>query len=615
MKISLVVTESILVAILMMSMAFAENVAVQISDLTPMGTTALTAPGVASRTQPESHRHGPHHVDLPDVRPTDVLGSTPPRPVESNVIDHATARGFIGLTHLDQWSAGTGIYANSQFSTEPPDQGLAVGSRFVLEAVNAALAVYDQRGKVLAGPTAFNQFFHLAPEISQTGEFGDFVTDPECYFDQQTQRWFITIAQVDVDPITGNFGPRGHILIAVSKTNDPTREFNLFRIDATDDGNRATPFHTGCPCFSDQPHVGADRNGFYISTNEFNIASLNGSPSLLTGAQIYAISKQSLVEGDELPTVVHLVPELSSPDIPYSIIPAKSFRVQDKSGEQSNNGAGGVEYFLSTPDITNPLDNRLAVWAISNTDSLANAKPDLKLAKVIFTSEVYGPPPSAEQKFGPTSLRDFLATPQAPTECFFQAAEPLEKLHTNNDRIQQVVFVDGTLWAGLNTVVGQSNGKQRAGIAFFSVVPSMSGAILKAGIAKQGYLSVPREDVLNPAIAVDGSGRATMVFTLAGPDIFPSAAYVNIAGADPLKVHVIAAGVAPEDGFTGYDACTVGAMGIARWGDYSAATTDEHGNIWVATEFIRTESSGIPGTGTFFAHWGTFIATAGSDNQ
>ena len=59
---------------------------------------------------------------------------------------------------------------------------------------------------------------------------------------------------------------------------------------------------------------------------------------------------------------------------------------------------------------------------------------------------------------------------------------------------------------------------------------------------------------------------------------------------------------------------TPGADGIARWGDYSAATADENGNIWIATEFIPAKSSGIPGTGTFFAHWGTFVArVAGED--
>src|SRR6266566_176131 len=611
MKVGSIISGGILFASLMVPTGITKNEKKQASNdnLSFVGTAILTAPGTRSRTRAES-RKGPkkHQVDLPAARLKSAHGAPPakvltlPSPKDNGDVDNASVRGFTGLTHLDQWSAGTGIYADSQFTTEPPDQALAVGSGFVLEAVNAALAVYDQGGRLLAGPTAFNQFFGLAPEISATGEFGDFVTDPECYFDQQTQRWFITIAQIDVDPITGNFGPRSHILIAVSKSNDPRGAFNLFRIDATDDGSLGTQLHSGCPCFADQPHVGADTNGFYISTNEFNIAFLNGGSLFFNVAQIYAMSKTQLAAGNLSP-VVHFA-DLPLPEgVAYSIMPAKPLRVQ-----QTNDVPGGVEYFLSALNVFNQLDNRIAVWAVSNTASLSTPAPDVDLTKVIITSETYGAPPSAEQRPGPTPLRDFLRD-------FLGDIEPLEKLHTNNDRMQQVIFADGKLWAGLNTVVQQRNGP-RAGIAFFSIAPSMPGGTLQAKIADQGYLSVRGNDVLNPAIGLDSSGNAVMVFTLTGPDFFPSAAFANITDKKKkLKVQIAGPGVAPEDGYSGYNAFTPGADGIARWGDYSAATADENGNIWIATEFIPAKSSGIPFTGTFFAHWGTFVArVAGEDN-
>jgi hypothetical protein len=64
-------------------------------------------------------------------------------------------------------------------------------------------------------------------------------------------------------------------------------------------------------------------------------------------------------------------------------------------------------------------------------------------------------------------------------------------------------------------------------------------------------------------------------------------------------VHIAAAGTAPEDGFTGYP--SLGGDVAARWGDYSAAVADEHGNLWFATEFIPAASR------TLLANWGTFI--------
>jgi hypothetical protein len=79
---------------------------------------------------------------------------------------------------------------------------------------------------------------------------------------------------------------------------------------------------------------------------------------------------------------------------------------------------------------------------------------------------------------------------------------------------------------------------------------------------------------------------------------FPSTAYVTIDPNGAIgAVHIAAAGVGPEDGFTGY-----GGSRVARWGDYSAAAVDESGRIWMAAEYIPG------GLRTAFANWGTYIA-------
>jgi hypothetical protein len=118
----------------------------------------------------------------------------------------------------------------------------------------------------------------------------------------------------------------------------------------------------------------------------------------------------------------------------------------------------------------------------------------------------------------------------------------------------------------------------------------------------QGYISVNREHVLFPAVAVNNTGRGAITFTLTGVDRYPSAAYVAINAAGAVgAVHIAAAGAAPEDGFTGYAA--YGGNRVARWGDYSAATVDETGRIWMATEFIPDSPRSV------LANWGTYIAS------
>jgi hypothetical protein len=85
-------------------------------------------------------------------------------------------------------------------------------------------------------------------------------------------------------------------------------------------------------------------------------------------------------------------------------------------------------------------------------------------------------------------------------------------------------------------------------------------------------------------LGVRADGEGVMTFTLVGPDHFPSAAYVLFGGNATGPIQVAAAGVGPDDGFTGYKAF-VGDQSRPRWGDYSAAAFDGD-TVWIATEYI-----------------------------
>jgi hypothetical protein len=502
--------------------------------------------------------------------PADHVPAPPPNSI---ALINPGFSGFPGLTHRDQRRAGTGAYTNTQFSLEPPDQGLCVGNGFVLELVNTALAVYGTDGTRLAGPTPFNQFFGLRPEVvrSTPRVFGDFTSDPKCYFDPDLQRFFITILQLDVDPSSGNFTGPTHLVIAVSTSADPTGSFRVFVIDSTDLD------HPGCPCLGDQPLIGADANGFYVSTNEFPLFAAG-----FNGPQIYAMSKQRLAAGQPL-TVVHFS-GLSLPQgTVFSIQPAAT-----PKGGGFETAAGGTEYFLDS-FFTTGMENRIVLWALTNTSSLSRSRPALSLTSAVLDTEIYGNTPAAQQQPGATPLGSAVNG-------------KLEFLDSDDDRMQQVVFSGGLLWSAAATPVKTPNSPTTSGAAWFAVAPSVATGAVSGGIAAQGYISVQGASVIYPAIGADALGNAIAVFTLVGPNFFPSAAYASIdlaAGAG--DVHIAASGTAPEDGFTGYTA--FGGSRIARWGDYSAASVDEFGNFWLATEFIPNAPR------TQLANWGSFIST------
>jgi hypothetical protein len=551
----------------------------------PLGPTAASASSSSSaKTDTRAHlfTRNPQMPKSPAGLKTPSAAGTPV------VASPGAATGFNGLSHADQRLAGTGQYANTQFSLEPPDQGLCVGNGFVVEPINTAFAVYDESGKKLTATTALNQFYKRSPAINRvTGVTGDFLSDPKCYYDPIGQRFIQTILEMDAPgpSSTFPFWQPSHVLIAVSQTSDPTGTWNLYSVNTTDDGSNGTPQHANCPCLPDQPLLGANRDGVFISTNEFQ----NNAEAFFNGGQIYALGRKHLESGASSVTFVHLnVGTVPTGDfrLPFwgSIQPSTS--IDPASNTELLMTGGPEDQFQNNA----PVDNRIAVWSLAPTASLNGNSPHLTLRHVVLTSQAYGLPINmgATQKFGPTPLGSAVG-------------ESLETINANDSRMNQVVNVGGVLYGGVNTTVFSSHGTSEVGIAYFAVGAFGTPGFLSAHILTQGYVAVDGENVLFPSIAVNRSGVGAMCFTLSGPDFFPSAAYVRFAFGRPVgAIHISGAGVLPEDGFTGYNAFSAPVPGVARWGDYSAAVSAD-GAIWMGNEFI-------PGTPrTLLANWGTFI--------
>jgi hypothetical protein len=557
-------------------------------QLTFRGTTTLSASaitGTGAGLGPETHR-GPEfdagfeRLAKGAVSPSRVPSSHVPTPADNAVAGFQANAGFDGLTHTDQRLASGG----NQFSSEPPDQGLAVGNGYVVEAANTAIRVRGTDGSTVSATVALNEFFKLAPSINRTtGVFGPFTSDPKAYFDIDTQRWFVTLLEIDQDAVTGAFLGHTSVLIAVSQTGSPVGGWNLYSIDTTN--VTGTPDHVGCPCLGDQPLIGADRYGFYITTNEFPL--FQGG---FNGAQVYAMSKAKLAAGSVAPVVMFSgLPLAEGPA--YSVQPAITAQ-----GGQHASANNGTEYFLSALDFNGTLDNRIAVWALTNTRSLDDASPNVALQSAVLASQVYGQPPDVQQKPGPTPLADLIKT-----GAFGKAGtQALPLIAANDDRMQQVTWADGKLWSSLNSVVKPLNGTVQAGAAYFIVAPTWDGSALGGSVVKQGYVALSDNGVIYASVGVNKSGKGAIAFTLAGASQYPSAAYapldaVNGAGA----ITLVALGAAPDDGFSGYP--ILGGDRAGRWGDYSAAVADADGTIWFANEYIPNAPR------TLLANWGTFI--------
>ncbi|HET7639415.1 MAG TPA: hypothetical protein VFK47_11820, partial [Ktedonobacteraceae bacterium] len=356
--------------------------------------------------------------------------------------------------------------------------------------------MYDTQGNSLLGVTDLNTFYNYPPAIIRgtTNTFGPEVTDPSCYFDQPTQRWFQIVLTLDRVGTTRPLAGTNHIDIAVSQTSSPLGQWTIYRLPVQDNGTDGTPDH-GCSlgfCIGDYPHQGADANGYYITTNEY---SLFGPE--FHAAQIYAFPKQLIASGAPSVPVVRIdtAKTVNGVNPGFTLWPATSPGVN-----QYATALNGSEYFLSSDAAQeangNGASRDLIVWTISNTAALSTNPGAILLTNNILTVNAYSVPPKATQKKGPTPLEKCLNTPTCAT-LVNGAPDPFTEvpgvLDSNDTRMQQVTYTGGKLYGALDTNLTVNNVNE-AGIEWFVVNP------VAPKVVKQGYLGANNANVIYPAL-------------------------------------------------------------------------------------------------------------------
>src|SRR5260370_1308597 len=211
-----------------------------------------------------------------------------------------------------------------------------------------------------------NSFYGYIPAINRsTGVRGPFVTDPSCLYDAATQRWFVVVLTLDTFS-NGAFIGTNHLDIAVSQTADPTGMWNIYKIPAQDDGTQGTPNHNCLgPCLGDYPHIGADANGFYITTNEFCFTSPLCD---FRAAQIYAISRAQLAAGAAVIPFVQ-IDTTNAVNTGTQIEPGFTVWPAQSPGTLSFNlNNGGTEFFLSSVAgfENSGTSKKIVEWTLTN---------------------------------------------------------------------------------------------------------------------------------------------------------------------------------------------------------------------------------------------------------
>lgn len=455
---------------------------------------------------------------------------------------------FNGLNSLDSFNV-------NGFVLEPPDQGLCVGSlngtKAVGEIVNDVIAFYTPGGSLLSSKIDLNTFFHAPPPSSPVG-----LGDPRCYFDASTGSWFFSAYESDFATFA-----RFDLLVL----NGSTLAEKVYKFDTTNAVGSSI-----CPCFGDQPHLGVDSQNVYITYDEFGLTT-----PPFDGAVLFAISKSQLIGGGSVNFVAF--GPLSLAGIPITTL-QPAFTTNSLNEEFLLNSfpydAGGNN---------NTFSRTLGLWSLSDTESItAGGIPTL--SGTTITSELYAFPAAALTTNG-LSLATF----------------------SNDSRMQQVQYINGQVWATLDTAVLFS-GHPAAfdGIAWFEIRPQIdsSGNIAGATFTHQGYVASAGNYLVYPAIEHTAEGTTGIAFSITNPTLNPSTAYVVRSSDDGSfgDIHITGVGSGPDNGFT----CALGFPQQCRWGDYSWAALDPNGDdIWMAGEYIVPPVATSPrGSHT---NWGTHV--------
>ena len=617
------------------STAVSNNAQTNTGKVQLMGsTTALSAIGSNVVSNPSGAISQVPNLGRDYSRPTTSQSTS-----QAPSVGSASISGSGGATSakgLNAYDSGQSNYIAGfgPLDVEPPDQGLCVGNGYAMDTVNLAIQVYDSSTfqnvsdvtslAALVGFPVDQQF-----GVNATAGGGYILSDPRCMYDTGTGHWFISFLYLggnDTFSSGGNFplgsNTYGAEFVLASTGTSPLGSYNIYWINVTADS-----LATNCPCFGDQPLLGADANTLIISTNEYSVFA---ATNYFNGAQVYLFDKNAMAAGASSLNYVHFNIGLTvnPPDgggigcaasgglyCYYSVDPA----VSPTTGSYDTSNSG-TAWAMSSLDFTGAGDNRIAVWSFSDTSSISST-PAIVLSHTLYTNlESYvNFGLLVPQAPGPIPDGRLLMSNTGPGGAGCVGACHVGKLASNGDGMwDTVTYAQGALWGAVNTIVnqGKSLSPQHMGVAFWV----FNAAGTSISLATQGYISAPGAQLLFPSIGVGPSGNALVAFTITGSSMYPSSGYawINKTSTGPIggTVYVSAAGQAPQDGFSEYQLIQYSGSYRPRWGDYTWAIWSG-GKVYFSTEYIQSPNCGnaaflssggtCGGTRDPFANWGTSL--------
>ncbi|HZU03199.1 MAG TPA: hypothetical protein VFA10_26260 [Ktedonobacteraceae bacterium] len=429
-----------------------------------------------------------------------------------------------------------------------PDDALAASPNWVLQGVNTSFAVYDTSGNLQTGWPKTSQAFFGIPDLpGNCDPNGVYTIDVRAFYDSNDGRFWVAMYQAEDAFGIGTGCPFVSLYwIAVSQSNNPNGNWNVYSFDMTNGTSNAADF----------TQFGFDAQAIYFSGNMYN-----NRTTAYQYPEIFAASK-SLMEhgstvtpygffnlqfnGQTVDTVQPVETLSSTPIVPATGLFINSFNYYPGNYECSAGCHG------------------LVVWAMANPTSVS---------------------PSLSSMFVDTTWYR-LAPPADEPGC-------IRCIDTNQTEISAIpIYQNGLISFALDT--GVNNGTQDVpGVFWGQVKPVLNsqGTLIAASIYQSGYLAYSGDmAAAYGALMPDATGDLFMVFDQMGASVNPQVSYVVRAAPSPLGTFQDGGGTLRAG-----DAPTKERL----WGDFDATSYDGFttNNVWMAGEYSPANGS-----------WATYIA-------
>ena len=332
----------------------------------------------------------------------------------------------------------------------PPDTQGAVGLSHLMTVTNGSVIVQQRDGTVLSTATLDGFFGDLGVAVDEA-------FDPRVLYDHDEQRWLVVAAD-------WREHANSRILLAVSKTIDPTGEWSGYTIDADPDDLS----------WADYPIIAFNANWIVVSTILYTHEGAWDKNMVIT------LHRDDLYDDDAAITYWKLDGGGTSAMVPaftpdYNV--TTMYLLQRRNGNEF-----GLQGSLRLYEITGTMDN-----------------PVIDTGRMIPTGSTWFNGDTGENlgpQLGATT-----------------------GIHTGDDRVRDVVYENGVLYV-TQTVHLPAENPNRSAIQVWQFVPS------HLGLTNVCRLDDPDGDVMRawPSLALAG-GKVVIGYSRFSADTYASAAY------------------------------------------------------------------------------------------